>query len=127
MRANCNPIAVDVPVGTPKPFAYKGHEYRTHLRYSETRDTYNGFMYVAIHTDSYGKSLPFLTAMSEHLAAIIPFPFTMDYEPEVEKLAGPCYSNMMSVQFSLRFTIDETEAVASLRKLGFYPGLEYVK
>jgi hypothetical protein len=86
-----------------------------------------GYMYVAIHTSSYGKSIPFLTAMGEYLKSIIPFQFRMDGEMEVEKLAGPCYSNMMSVQFMIRYDLDDAAAVEALKSLGFFANLEYVK
>jgi hypothetical protein len=54
-------------------------------------------MYVSIHTDCYGKSLPFLTAMGEYLKSLIPFSCTTD-EPEVEKLAGPYYEKVVVVK-----------------------------
>ena len=84
-------------------------------------------MYVAIHTNSYGKSIPFLAAMGEYLKSIIPFQFRINGELEVEKLAGPCYCNIMSVQFMIRYDLDDAAAVEALKNLGFYANLEYVK
>ena len=124
-------------------FEYNGRTFKTHLRHSNPfHDTFysseyaqasrwpheqRGHMYVAIHTDSYGKSLPFLTAMGEYLKSIIPFPATISGEMEVEKLGGPCYSNIMSVQFTIRYDLDDKTAVEKLGNIGFFVNLEYTK
>lgn len=130
MDPSLNPIAEDVPVGTPNQFVEattdKSTSYSTHLRYSQTRDTYNGAITLTIHIGCYYSGMTWLTKMADHLKAQVTFEAEFG-EFEVEKLAGPSFDRMPCLEVRVKFKCSDYEAVAALRKAGFHPGLEYIK
>jgi len=116
----------------PNVFKYKDSSLTAHLRFSNISPAGNigterAATTVAAHTNCYSSTLPFLSALVEHLKLCIPFQFEITSEPETLTLAGPSYENMHSVQFRIAFGISSEKAKELFEQHGFYHGLEYIK
>ncbi len=109
----------------PPPFLYKAQEFEVYLRCTDPCLNPDRTMWVAIHTNSYAKTLPFLEALSTYLKIIIPFPYEMNGDPEVVTLAGPRFKYINSVQFNIQYNeLNMVDVWGFMEKYGFRIGLE---
>jgi hypothetical protein len=115
---------------TPAPFIYYKQSFTCHLRHS--KPTAPGSLYVAVHTNSYGHSLDFLNSLLRHLThevnkTCMEAGIVVSFESaEVEKLAGPSYKNIFSVETRITFKASAEDVAKQLIKIGSFEGLEYV-
>lgn len=112
-----------------QPFLYNNREFNTHLRFTDpASETNHRMMWVAVHTDSYSRTITFLTALSEHLKSIIPFKFELTGDPEVFTLGGDRYKNINSIQMPIKYdaSLSADDVQTALENIGFYSGLERI-
>lgn len=86
----------------------------------------NSSTHVAVTTNCYGKSLDFAQMLASTLRKMIPVPHISTGEPEIHILGGRRRKGMMSVELSIKSSLNDTEIAETLKKHGFSEGLEYI-